>query len=96
MAMDGTDGLTAVHDIQSIIFDFDYTLADSSDAVIECANYALRRLDLSVATDDAIRRTIGLSLPRTLTALAGEEHARHGDEFQRLFTERADVVMHDL
>ncbi|MCY4580116.1 MAG: HAD-IA family hydrolase, partial [Chloroflexi bacterium] len=47
-------------------------------------------------TDDAIRRTIGLSLPRTLTALAGEEHARHGDEFQRLFTERADVVMHDL
>ncbi len=96
MAMDGTDGLTAAHDFQSVIFDFDYTLADSSDAVIECANYALQRLGLHVATDDAIRRTIGLSLPRTLTALAGEEHARHGDEFQRLFTERADVVMHDL
>ena len=96
MAMDGTDGLTAAHDFQSVIFDFDYTLADSSDAVIECANYALRRLGLPEATDDAIRRTIGLSLPRTLTALAGEEHARHGDEFQRLFTERADVVMHDL
>ena len=96
MAMDGTDGLTAIHDIQSVIFDFDYTLADSSDAVIECANYALRRLGLPVATDDAIRRTIGLSLPRTLTALTGEEHARHGDEFQCLFTERADVVMHDL
>ena len=96
MAMDGADRLTAVHDIQSVIFDFDYTLADSSDAVIECANYALRRLGLPEATDDAIRRTIGLSLPRTLAALAGEEHARHGDEFQRLFTERADVVMHDL
>lgn len=94
--MDGTDGLTAAHDFQSVIFDFDYTLADSSDAVIECANYALRLLGLPVATDDAIRRTIGLSLPRTLTALTGEEHARHGDEFQRLFTERADVVMHDL
>ena len=88
--------MTAVHDIQSVIFDFDYTLGDSSEAVIECANYALRRLGLPEATDDAIRRTIGLSLPRTLTALAGEEHARHGDEFQHLFTERADVVMHDL
>ena len=96
MAMDGTDGLTAVHDFQSVIFDFDYTLADSSDAVIECANYALRRLGLPEAIDNAIRRTIGLSLPRTLTALAGEEHAGAGDEFQRLFTERADVVMHDL
>ena len=94
--MDGTDGLTAAHDFQSAIFDFDYTLGDSSDAVIECANYALQWLGLPEATDDAIRRTIGLSLPRTLTALAGEEHARHGDEFQRLFTERADVVMHDL
>ena len=96
MAMDGTDGLTAANDFQSVIFDFDYTLGDSSDAVIECANYALRRLGLPEATDDAIRQTIGLSLPRTLTALAGEEHARHGDEFQRLFTERADLVMHDL
>ena len=82
--------------IQSVIFDFDYTLADSSEGVIECANYALGRLGLPEATDDAIRRTIGLSLPDTLTALAGDEYAGHGDEFQRLFVERADVVLHDL
>lgn len=82
--------------IRSVIFDFDYTLADSSDGVIECANYALRRLGLPTATDDAIRHTIGLSLPRTLTALAGDEHTAHGDEFMRLFIERADVILHDL
>ena len=82
--------------IQSVIFDFDYTLADSSEGVIECANYALRRLGLPEATDDAIRHTIGLSLPNTLTALAGDENAGHGEEFQRLFIERADVVLHDL
>ena len=81
--------------IQSVIFDFDYTLADSSEGIIECANYALGRLGLPEATDDAIRRTIGLSLPDTLTALAGGEYAGHGDEFQRLFIERADDVMHD-
>ena len=81
--------------VESVIFDFDYTLADSSEGVIECANYALRRLGLPTASDDAIRRTIGLSLPRTLTALAGDEHSAHGDEFMRLFIERADEVMHD-
>ena len=79
--------------IRSVIFDFDYTLADSSEGVIECANYALRQLSLPTATDDAIRRTIGLSLPHTLTALAGEEHAEHGEEFMRLFLERAYEIM---
>ncbi len=79
----------------SVIFDFDYTLADSSVGVIECVNYAFGRLGLRLAADSAIRRTIGMSLPRTLTTLAGEEYAAHGDEFMRLFIERADEVMHD-
>ena len=81
--------------IQSVVFDFDYTLADSSEGIIESANYALRRLGLPAASDDKIRRTIGMSLQHTQTALAGGEYAGHGDEFQRLFIERADDVMHD-
>ncbi len=89
--MDGQD----VSGAQCVIFDFDYTLADSSEGVIECANYALRRLGLPTASDDAIRHTIGMSLPRTLTALAGDEHSGHGDEFMRLFIERADEALHD-
>ena len=79
----------------SVIFDFDYTLADSSIGIIECANYALLRLGLPAASDDAIRRTIGMSLTATLPALAGDEHAELGEEFMRLFIERADEVMHD-
>ena len=81
--------------VECVIFDFDYTLADSSDGVIDCVNYALNRLGLPTAKDDAIRRTIGLSLPHTLVALAGERHADLGDEFMRLFIERADVILHD-
>lgn len=81
--------------IQSVIFDFDYTLGDSSEGVIECVNYALRRLGLPTASDNAIRHTIGMTLPRTLTALAGDEYSAHGDEFMRLFIERADEVLHD-
>ena len=89
------DGMAAVHEVKSVIFDFDYTLADSSDGVIECANYALGRLGLPEATDDAIRRTIGLSLPHSLTALAGDEHAELGDEYMRIFQEKAFNIMPD-
>ena len=85
--------------IDAIIFDFDYTLADSSPGIIESANYALSRLGLPPATPDTIRRTIGLSLPATLLALAGPEHgsphANLEQAFQDYFVERADEVMAD-
>ncbi len=82
--------------LQVIIFDFDYTLADSSRGVIECINFALDRLDLPPAGDAEIRRTIGLSLPDALVMLVGKEYARHADAFTRLFVERADEVMTDM
>ncbi len=79
--------------IQAIIFDFDYTLADSSEGVIECINFALDRLGLPLAADDEIRPTIGLSLPDALVMLVGKDYVQHTDEFTRLFVERADEVM---
>lgn len=82
--------------IQAIIFDFDYTLADSSEGVIECINFALDRLGLPLAGDAEIRKTIGLSLPDALVMLVGREYVRYTDEFVRLFVERADEVMTDM
>ena len=80
---------------RSVIFDFDYTLADASEGIVECVNHALRGLSLPPSSGDAIRRTIGMSLPRTLVALTGEDQAEHAVEFQRLFMARADEVIHD-
>ena len=80
-------------DFQAIIFDFDYTLADSSQGIIASINYALNELGLPLADDEAIRQTIGLSLPDTFVKLAGTEHSARSDEFVRLFIERADQVM---
>ncbi|MXV76093.1 HAD-IA family hydrolase [Candidatus Poribacteria bacterium] len=82
--------------VQAIIFDFDYTLADSSEGVIECINFALGRLGLPLAADDEIRKTIGLSLPDALVMLVGKEYVQHTDAFTRLFVERADEVMTDM
>lgn len=82
--------------IRAIVSDFDYTLVDSSRGVIECIAYAQERLGLPPATDEAICRTIGLSLADTLVALWGAQYADLAAEFARLFAERADQVMVDL
>jgi phosphoglycolate phosphatase len=80
---------------QTYIFDFDYTLADSSRAVVECANNGLRGLGLPAASPDAICRTIGLSLPETLVRLAGEQQRPLADEFRRFWRHRSDQIMVD-
>jgi phosphoglycolate phosphatase len=80
----------------SVIFDFDYTLADSSQGAIECINFALREMGLDGVSDEAACRTIGLSLAETFLTL-GEHHEPHRcDEFHRLFVQRAEQVMANL
>jgi phosphoglycolate phosphatase len=79
--------------IQSVIFDFDYTLADSSHGVTDCINFALSEMGHQHVSYDAACRTIGLSLAETFLKL-GEHHEPHRcDEFHRLFVQRADDVM---
>lgn len=76
---------------QTVIFDFDYTLADSSPGIVECANYALSRLGLDPISPARIRKTIGLSLSDTFSALTGRSDLNQ--EFTRHFILRADEVM---
>jgi phosphoglycolate phosphatase len=80
---------------RAVLFDFDYTLADSSQGVIDCIGFALRELGLPPVSDEMACRTIGLSLPDTLIRLAGPGTAGRCDAFARLFVQRADQVMAD-
>jgi phosphoglycolate phosphatase len=80
---------------QTVVFDFDYTLADSSPAVIECVNTAFNSMGLPPVSAEAIRRTIGTSLPETLVRLAGEQHGARAEEFRTLFRKRSDQIMVD-
>lgn len=77
----------------AILFDFDYTIADSSAGVIECVNASLRELRLPFASPESIRRTIGMALPRTFVTLAGEQHAAKAEAFAAGFKRRADQVV---
>ncbi len=83
-------------DFISVIFDFDYTLADSSDGVVECVNYALNALAFAPQPRKDICRTIGLSLPQTFESLTGVTDDVMQKRFAQLFLFRADHVMVDL
>lgn len=78
---------------KAVIFDFDYTLADSSHGVIECINFALDEMGLDRATYDAACRTIGLSLHETFLTLGEHHEAQRCEEFHQLFVQRAEIVM---
>ncbi len=85
----------AVRDSKAVLFDFDFTLADSSVGIIACINYALTRIGLPESPPEDILKTIGLYIPEALVALAGEEYRPRGEEFFKFFTEKADEVMAD-
>lgn len=78
---------------EAILFDFDYTLADSSAGVIDCVNYTLSRLGLPGPDDDAIRADIGLPLEGATVRLVGPDAASHDAAFRDLFVARADQIM---
>lgn len=52
-----------------LIFDFDYTLGDSTEGIFASVNYALERLGHPQADREAVRKTIGLHLEETYRVL---------------------------
>jgi len=80
---------------RAVLFDFDYTLADSSEGIIECANLALQTMGLPQASADEIRATIGLSLTEMFVRFAGPHRRDRAPDFQRHFAHHADRIMAD-
>jgi phosphoglycolate phosphatase len=78
---------------EAVIFDFDYTLVDSSRGAVACIGYALAEMGLPPVSDADACRTIGLSLPETLRVLTGEADPEQGATFEALFIAHAEEVM---
>lgn len=82
---------------KGLLFDFDYTLGDSTEGIVLCANYAMECLGYQPADRETIRRTIGLHLQEVYHVLVKaqglEGKETQENEFARLFMERADQVM---
>ena len=76
-----------------VSFDFDYTLAESSEGTVVCANYALGQLGYPIPDPENIRKTIGFSLEKTFGVLTGEEDPAQAARFKTLFFAHADKEM---
>lgn len=81
---------------KAILFDFDFTLAESSAGAIECVNHALVQLGLPAAEREAIRRCVAYPLPEVLARLTGIEDPHIAAHFSHFFISRADEVMAPL
>jgi phosphoglycolate phosphatase len=79
--------------IRAVLFDFDFTLGDSSGAIVECIRFALGRLELGPLDLETAQRTVGLPLREVFVTLTGRQEPALADEFLRLFVQRADDVM---
>ncbi len=80
---------------RAVLFDFDYTLADSSRGIEDCINHAMAQMQLPPVSARAVAETIGLSLAETFCRLTGPATPQRCAEFSRHFIERADYIMVD-
>lgn len=80
---------------KGIVFDFDYTLGDSSEGIVLCTNYALEKLGYGTKEMKEIKRTIGLSLKDTYSRLTAQSNTDEAEQFSAFFKEKADEVMVD-
>ncbi|MBR1700895.1 MAG: HAD-IA family hydrolase [Lachnospiraceae bacterium] len=80
---------------KAILFDFDYTLGDSTNGIVLSVNYALVKLGHVQKSVEDIRKTIGLSLKDTYFTLTGDNNLNAAMLFSKYFKEKADRVMVD-
>lgn len=78
---------------KGIIFDYDYTLGDSTKGIVICANEALSRLGWQPLATGQIQKTIGMSLTETYRVLTDDRDPGHAKDYQTYFRERAQEVM---
>ena len=75
------------------LFDFDYTLADSSRGIVTCFRNVLNRHGYTHPTDNDIKRTIGKTLEESFSILSGVTDTRQLAEFKKEYIKEADTHM---
>ncbi|HEV8393048.1 MAG TPA: HAD-IA family hydrolase [Vicinamibacterales bacterium] len=81
--------------VRAVLFDFDFTLGDSADAIVHCSRAAFTDMGLTPAEPAAIRRTIGLTLQASFHELTGGAlpNDEAAEEYRRCYVAHADRVM---
>ncbi len=80
---------------KAFLFDFDYTLGDSTEGIVTSVNYALQSMGYCCEETERIRRTIGMTLESTFRFLTDSSDEERAKTFAKYFREKADKVMTD-
>lgn len=75
------------------LFDFDYTLADSSRGIVICFRNVLERHGHTDITDEAIKRTIGKTLEDSFSILSGITRPDILADYKKEYVKEADTYM---
>lgn len=75
------------------IFDFDYTLVDSSRGIVTCFRHVLGNHGHTGVKDTEIKRTIGKTLEESFSILTGITEAGTLADYKREYVKAADVHM---
>lgn len=78
---------------QTYLFDFDYTLADSSRGIVICFRNVLERHHHTGISDGQIKRTIGKTLVESFSILTGIQDAETLEEYRKEYVKEADRFM---
>lgn len=78
---------------RTYLFDFDYTLADSSKGIVTCFRHVLNRHGFSSVDDYTIKRTIGKTLEESFSILTGETSPSVLASFKAEYVKEADTYM---
>lgn len=75
------------------LFDFDYTLADSSRGIVICFRNVLERHGHTCIADEAIKRTIGKTLEDSFSILTGITASEILATYKKEYIKEADTYM---
>ena len=78
---------------EAVLFDFDYTLADSSRGIVTCFQQVLKRHGYTDVADETIKRTIGKTLEDSFSILTGLTDAELLESWRKEYVKEADTYM---
>lgn len=78
---------------EAVLFDFDYTLADATEAIVECFNHALTEFGFPEAEAIRIKKTVGMTVIEAMKTLSGKDDNELFEEMRIVFSKKADEIM---
>ena len=78
---------------KGLIFDFDYTLADATQGIVQCFHHAFDVMNIPRAPKSEICRYIGMTLEEMYLRLTGDESSENATLFTKLYLDKAPSIM---